>query len=1096
MNRKFSIAALYLLGIGLSLLIGLVLFGPVLIWNNLPGTPLSIWIVDKTVPLPDYREHKGLMWVLNHNKVLNETTGQPLRVDKDYYGFVPSGDEAYDIRPIPGTTEYPDVIYLTDTYGVYTDDYLGSNLLVEDLTTSNGISSNGTAVNWVGSNKPAANQLGSNPSLLYGGLDHKELNNIVKNLGYGNTLISEFNIASSPTNRENRHELEMLFGNQWTGWKGRYFSNLSRGFEVPSLMVENFERQAGRPWTYRGSGYVLVSEAEQIVVLEQGKEIGPAGLTIQFDEGYDKEFNIAGVIPYSYWFEFLKADHETQTIASYHLDVTSEGEQKLADLGLTAVFPAVTRKTNKDYTAYYFGGDFADLDVVNNSWHYYGLENIKKITSQTNKGAPDYFYWNAYVPMMTKIMADVKIAKQGRELIQPEKMPYVAKVEGKDYYVYEKGQWVKRFLKGVNLGAGKPGAFPGDMAITKAEYLRWFGYISEMNAEVLRVYTTLEPSFYEALALYNKSAERPLYLIQGVWVKEEDIAELKDAYGDGGRILNAFSKDSYDLVDILHGQASLPEQKGFASGEYTSDVSEYVIGWILGIEWDPEFVHGTNQANSDKTSFAGEYLYTSGTSAFEAFLCQVGDAVIKYETDKYSTQRPVSFSNWPTTDMLSHPNEPFEQEDLVSVNMEHIKAHPKFEPGLFASYHIYPYYPEFMNYQAEYAKFKDEAGKINPYKAYLRDLMKEHTMPVLVAEFGIPASRGNTHSNVQMGYDQGHHDETDQGIILEQLLQDIYDEGYCGGLVFAWQDEWFKRTWNTMDFDAPERRPFWSNPQTSEQEFGLLAFDPGTESICNIDGNVADWANDVPISSDDGVKLYVKSDEKYVYLLAETDQFDFNRDTLVIPIDTIDDQGNLIDVSDSTTFSRGADFVVKINGKTNSRILVDAYYDSFQHLYGEQLGMVELDPQHKVRASGVFNPMELCLSKELLLPQDQTIVPFSKYETGRLQYGNGNPTDPDFNSLTDFIEKDGKLEIRIPWQLLNVMDPSTKTVMGDLHQTQQLTHHRVDQFYFGAGILKANQATGLIEMNPYAWEEWEQPTFHERLKLSYFILQKAFERLK
>ena len=207
-----------------------------------------------------------------------------------------------------------------------------------------------------------------------------------------------------------------------------------------------------------------------------------------------------------------------------------------------------------------------------------------------------------------------------------------------------------------------------------------------------------------------------------------------------------------------------------------------------------------------------------------------------------------------------------------------------------------------MNYSKEYLAHKEDDGRNNSYRAYLRDLLKEHTMPVLVAEFGIPASRGKTHDSIPMGYDQGQHNETEQGIMLEALLKDIYEEGYCGGLVFAWQDEWFKRTWNTMDFDASDRRPFWSNPQTSEQEFGLLAFDPGQKSICNVDGDTTDWAQDVALSNGSGVKLYVKSDEKYVYLMAETNQFDFNEDTLVIPIDTIDGQGSLTDVSMNTRF--------------------------------------------------------------------------------------------------------------------------------------------------------------------------------------------------
>ena len=74
---------------------------------------------------------------------------------------------------------------------------------------------------------------------------------------------------------------------------------------------------------------------------------------------------------------------------------------------------------------------------------------------------------------------------------------YLAKVDGRDFAVFAEGRWQKKFLKGVNMGVAKPGAFPGEHAITKAEYLRWFQNISDMNADVIRVYTTQNPDFYD-----------------------------------------------------------------------------------------------------------------------------------------------------------------------------------------------------------------------------------------------------------------------------------------------------------------------------------------------------------------------------------------------------------------------------------------------------------------------------------------------------------------------------------------------------------------------------------------------------------------------
>lgn len=67
-------------------------------------------------------------------------------------------------------------------------------------------------------------------------------------------------------------------------------------------------------------------------------------------------------------------------------------------------------------------------------------------------------------------------------------LSYVAKVEGKEFYVYKEGAWTTTFLTGVNMGAAKSGTFPGELAITKEEYLRWFKQIKEMNADIVRVY--------------------------------------------------------------------------------------------------------------------------------------------------------------------------------------------------------------------------------------------------------------------------------------------------------------------------------------------------------------------------------------------------------------------------------------------------------------------------------------------------------------------------------------------------------------------------------------------------------------------------------
>lgn len=672
---------------------------------------------------------------------------------------------------------------------------------------------------------------------------------------------------------------------------------------------------------------------------------------------------------------------------------------------------------------------------------------------------------------------------------------YRFKAEGDYFYIYESGDWKQMFMRGVNIGATEPGLFPGDLTISYDTYYRWFGYISEMNCNCIRIYTLMPPQFYQALGDFNKKAKNKLYLYQGIWVNEEDIERLSDTYAENEKILNDFTTDAVNLVNVIHGKAKIAETAGEAYGTYNTDVSPWLVGWIIGIEWDPNFVINTNNQHPDKKDYDGEYLYTQTASPFEAFLCRVGDALIKHEAETYKFQVPLAFSNWITTDPLTHPNEPHFDEDKTTVNTENVKSR-NFGPGMFASYHIYPYYPDSLNYQEDYLEYTDDSGKVNTYEAYLEDLKLAHTMPIIVAEFGIPTSRGMGHESV-MGYNQGMVDETAQGAMLIDMLGSIENAKYAGGIVFTWQDEWFKRTWNNVMFDIADRRPYWSNIQTTEQCFGLLAFDPGKESMAAyVDGDVSEWKNTQPTVTTGQGKLYIKSDERYLYIMLDAGNYDFEKDTLLIPINTIADQGNLKAAQYNAEFDTAADFLIYINGKDNSHIYVDRYYDAFNYYFLEskKLSDIKAEENAGVKNSGMFDIMRLCYGYNLTVKGTNQVVPDKAYETGKLRYGNGNPKAQEYKSLSDFYFKNGKLEIRIPWQLLNVMDPSGKQQISDFRKTQVISPQAYQSFDFGFAYRTGAESLKITLGGSYEYNGWNTPTWHERLKPAYYELQNYFKK--
>ncbi|MCG1010312.1 hypothetical protein J4760_09815 [Salinicoccus sp. ID82-1] len=669
-----------------------------------------------------------------------------------------------------------------------------------------------------------------------------------------------------------------------------------------------------------------------------------------------------------------------------------------------------------------------------------------------------------------------------------------ARITGDQFEVKTPDGWEQMTIKGVNMGMAKPGYFPGEAAITEDEYYRWFEQIGEMNANTVRVYTLHPPGFYNALARYNDRNEENIYIMHGLWADEGKMHDGLDAFDEA--LNEEFNQDMMNVMDAIHGGGTVEPEPGKASGDYTKDVSGYVIGWIMGVEWYPPFVVGTNEKHDDIGQYDGTFYRTEDASPFEHWLAEKMDYISKYENETYGSLRPMSFTNWVTTDILEHPSDSSDMEDLVSVDPNVIYTEGEMEDiGQYASYHIYPYYPDFLNYDKKYVEYTDHRGEKNNYAGYLNEMVAEHRLPILVAEFGVPASRGLTHRN-PFGWDQGFHTEEEQGEIVTHLYEDILEEGMLGGLIFTWQDEWFKRTWNTMDYDDPDRRPFWSNAQTNEQQFGLLSFD--THKI-KVDGDGSGWEGD-PLYTGSGVleSLTMDHDERYLYLKVEHDPE--MEGGINIPLDVIDGQGNHT-LNGQIESEDGIDFLIDINSE-QSRVTVDDYYDFFEIQYGHTLEMIDAGEAPEMD-SGEFNPIRLALNKEYYLPDRGVTLPFESYETGLLREGIGDPEAESYDSLTDYNwnREEGVLEIRLPWQLIGARDPSQREFIGNIAEDGLEASVHIDGIGVGAYVtddrqlvdsLPAVEAGRLPALDMYTWEEWDMPESEERLKKSYDIIKETF----
>ena len=711
------------------------------------------------------------------------------------------------------------------------------------------------------------------------------------------------------------------------------------------------------------------------------------------------------------------------------------------------------------------------------------------------------------------------------------------------------------FVRGVNLGAAPPGHFPGEFAITKADYVRWLRFARSIRANAIRVYALHPPELYQALKEENDAhRDDPIWLFQEVWT---ELPDANDFWDPG--FTRGFESEIQAAMDAIHGNATLAPRPGHASGRYTADVSPYVAGWLLGREWEPYAVRDTDRKHPERTSYAGRFFAVDSGTAMECWLAKELEMAAGYEASRYGLAHAVSFVNWPTLDPMRHPTEyerggrPAEHdEDAYSVDPTRIHPARAASPftktlGYFANYHIYPYYPDFMNLDPGYSAHQDRHGACN-YSGYLADL-KAHTkgMPLLIGEFGVPTSRGIAHQQPQ-GINHGGMSEEEQGKDDVRLLEDIQETGCAGGLLFALYDEWFKVNWLVARNEQPrDRDPIWHNLLDPEENYGLIGFDP--PSAIRVDGNLSDWAGVRPYAEDPNGRflraLYVTSDQNRLYL--RLDLAPGEPIAAGVALDVLDPKrgDHRLPRPLRATWSRGAEFLLVIDpGEAGGRgfrkedpraeLFVDAAMNYSRWARVFVSGQPEADPapfRPVENSDGRYLPLLIETNRERVSRRG-VFYPAMHLDWGRLEMGREPADGYDPHAEFSFADESRSIEIALPWGLLNVGDPSSLAVLDDKPGTSEVETTRTGgigllawatkPFAFRADstgpsrtgkaarvgprdaqFLGAPGTTQSIvgeevqivspETRSYLWNGWNVPMISERVKRSARYVRETFE---
>jgi len=687
-----------------------------------------------------------------------------------------------------------------------------------------------------------------------------------------------------------------------------------------------------------------------------------------------------------------------------------------------------------------------------------------------------------------------------------------ARAVGEQFEIRGAAGWQPFYVKGLNLGTALPGRFASEFPEADSTYARWLRLIAEAHANVVRVYTILPPAFYRAFKAWNDShPEQPLWLVHGVWAELPRRSDYDDPAWKA-----AFRAEMRRVVDVAHGRAAIGRRAGHAWGRYDADVSNRTLAYIIGREWEPFSIRAYNKrrAGGKHSTYAGRFLAVDSGTPADVWMAEQCDYMLGYEWDVWHAARPIAYTNWPTLDPLHHPTEATSAEeqalrrwlglapnvrlkeydnDSESLDAMLVRLTAANVAGYFASYHAYPYYPDFIGLDSAYGAARSSAGPSH-YFGYLLDLKRHHGgRALLIAEYGVPSSRGVAHLDTD-GMHHGGHDERAMAGGDVRLTRDIREAGLAGGILFAWLDEWFKHNWVVIDLEAPaERNRLWHNVMDAEQHYGLLGLYAGDTTRPEPGGNPAPWRALTVVAESAGTRLRAGSDAAFLYLTLES-PVGIEAVRWVVGIDTDrPDRGQFVLPGVNAPTPTGVEFALVLGDTADAQLLVTPTYNPY---LGPRPGMrpTDLDAFYNTRATidarladGRFDSLFVATNRFRVSRTGKTYAARG-VNRGRLHYGRAAES-----TLADwFVDRGTALvEVRLPWGLLNVTDPSSRTVLARVRDPGPFRTEVTEGFRFVVNAVARDGAVRghATSVRPYAWPTWSTPVWHERLKPAYYAMQ-------
>jgi hypothetical protein len=364
--------------------------------------------------------------------------------------------------------------------------------------------------------------------------------------------------------------------------------------------------------------------------------------------------------------------------------------------------------------------------------------------------------------------------------------------------------------------------------------------------------------------------------------------------------------------------------------------------------------------------------------------------------------------------------------------------------------------------------------------------MKNHYsgIPLLIGEFGVPSSWGSAHQSFSDMH-HGSYSEIQQGEKNMRLMNNILDAGCAGGFMFAWMDEWFKRTWIVLYLEAygiesgseiiPTRQ-LWHNETSPEQCFGLLAFDQKERD------SFVPYAFDTPSGPVTSVRA--THDEGFFYLEINTASALTEEDDMMIAFDTYLSGTGESQLPDGTIISNRAEFLLTLDLSEDSALHhVTAAYD----MNGLTVRFNLTDPSVQKYRSTITNGEPWKLMKWI-----NDGFELTEDEIGRVPLEQAADFSP--GNRASVAWNGNSIKIRLPWTMLYFNDPTQMRVNdGAVSYDGGYNFEILTSASDGIAVSVAHKGVLINSTSRYRWPTWLiVPQTTEREKASLSIIKEGF----